>query len=105
LSTLGFAGQDEDVHELGFASRRGHSAHHTPTEARLLFWVEIARPERRMKSRELAKRHLALSRKTIMKLANCRPADEPLRQIFLSAPMIRKILGDHETTSSRTKQA
>jgi len=45
---------------------------------------------RRMKSRELAERQLALSRKTIMKLANSLPAEEPLRHIFLSAPKIRK---------------
>ncbi|MCU1260005.1 MAG: transcriptional regulator, putative ATPase, winged helix family [Bryobacterales bacterium] len=43
--------------------------------------------------RDLAERHLALSRATIMKLANSMPAEEPLRQKFLSAPMIRKILG------------
>jgi len=34
------------------------------------------------KSRELAERHLALSRDTVMKLANSLPAEEPLRQIF-----------------------
>ena len=45
--------------------------------------------------RDLAERHLALSRETIMKLANSLPAEEPLRRIFLSAPMIRKILGDN----------
>jgi hypothetical protein len=45
---------------------------------------------------DLAARHLALSRETIMKLANSLPAEEPLRRIFLSAPMIRKILGDSE---------
>jgi DNA-binding winged helix-turn-helix (wHTH) protein/tetratricopeptide (TPR) repeat protein len=47
--------------------------------------------------RDLAERHLALSRATIMKLANSMSAEEPLRQKFLSAPMIRKILGDGET--------
>jgi hypothetical protein len=60
---------------------------------------------RRMKSRELAKRHLALSRETIMKLANCLPAEEPLRQTFLSAPMVRKILGNGETPGLRAKEA
>ncbi len=55
----------------------------------------------RIKSRELAKRHLALSRDTIMKLANSLPAEEPLRHIFLSAPMIRKILGDSLPPVSR----
>jgi len=44
--------------------------------------------------RDLAERHRALSRETIMKLANSFPTEEPLRQIFLSAPMIRKILGE-----------
>jgi DNA-binding winged helix-turn-helix (wHTH) protein/tetratricopeptide (TPR) repeat protein len=48
------------------------------------------------KSRELAERHLALSRDTIMKLANSLLAEEPLRHIFLSAPVIHKILGDSE---------
>ena len=46
----------------------------------------------RMKSREPAERHRALSRDTIMKLANSLPEEEPLRQIFLSAPLIRKVL-------------
>jgi FixJ family two-component response regulator/DNA-binding winged helix-turn-helix (wHTH) protein/tetratricopeptide (TPR) repeat protein len=59
----------------------------------------------RVKSRESAKRHLALSRETIMKLANSLPPDEPLRQIFLSAPMISKILSDAETRRSRAKEA
>jgi ATP/maltotriose-dependent transcriptional regulator MalT len=48
----------------------------------------------RMKQRDAAKKHRELSRATIMKLANSLPVDEPLRQIFLSAPVIRKILGD-----------
>jgi tetratricopeptide (TPR) repeat protein len=55
--------------------------------------------------RDLAERHRALSRETIMKLANSLPAEEPLRKIFLSAPMIRKILGDGETPKSRAKEA
>jgi tetratricopeptide (TPR) repeat protein len=46
---------------------------------------------------DLAERHLALSRATIMKLANSMPAEEPVRQKFLSAPMIRKIIDDGET--------
>jgi tetratricopeptide (TPR) repeat protein len=48
--------------------------------------------------RDLAERHLALSRATIMKLANSMSAEEPLRQKFLSAPMVRKILDDGETS-------
>jgi len=55
--------------------------------------------------RDLAERHRALSRETIMTLANSLPAEEPLRQIFLSAPMIRKILGDGETPRSRAQEA
>jgi len=43
--------------------------------------------------RDLAERHLALSRETIMKLANSLPPEEPLRQTFLSAPMVRRIVG------------
>jgi tetratricopeptide (TPR) repeat protein len=48
----------------------------------------------RIKQRDAAKKHRELSRATILKLANSLPADEPLRQIFLSAPLVRKILGD-----------
>jgi DNA-binding winged helix-turn-helix (wHTH) protein/tetratricopeptide (TPR) repeat protein len=55
--------------------------------------------------RDLAERHIALSRETIMKLANSLPADEPLRQIFLSAPMISKILGTGETPSVTATKA
>jgi len=44
--------------------------------------------------RDLAERHLVLSRETLMKLANSLPTEEPLRQTYLSAPMVRKILGD-----------
>jgi hypothetical protein len=44
--------------------------------------------------RELADRHLALSRETITSLANSLPADEPLRQTFLSAPLIRSVLDE-----------
>ena len=55
--------------------------------------------------RDLAERHLALSRETIIKLANSLPAEEPLRRIFLSASMIREILGDSEAPGSRAKEA
>ena len=56
--------------------------------------------------RDLAKRHFELSRETIMKLANSLPAEEPLRQTFLSAPMIRRILGDRvEIPGLRAKRA
>jgi DNA-binding winged helix-turn-helix (wHTH) protein/tetratricopeptide (TPR) repeat protein len=55
--------------------------------------------------RDSADRHLALSRDTIMKLANSLPAEETLRQTFLSAPMIRNILGDSESPRSRAKEA
>ena len=44
--------------------------------------------------RELAEYHRALSRDTIMKLANSLPAEEPLRNIFLSDPVVRRVLGD-----------
>jgi hypothetical protein len=55
--------------------------------------------------RDLADRQLALRRKTVMKLANSLPTEEPLRQTFLSAPMIRKILGDDITPKSRAIEA
>jgi hypothetical protein len=54
---------------------------------------------------EVAERHLALSRETILKLANSLPAEEPLRQIFLSAPMVRKILGEGETPRALAQEA
>jgi DNA-binding winged helix-turn-helix (wHTH) protein/tetratricopeptide (TPR) repeat protein len=44
--------------------------------------------------RDLAERHRALSRDTIMKLANSLPLDAALREIFLSAPIVRKVLAD-----------
>jgi len=53
--------------------------------------------------RDLAERHLALSRETIMKLANSLPAEEPLRQTFLSSPMVRSVLGDGKTEGRRPK--
>jgi len=53
--------------------------------------------------RDSAERHRALSRETITKLANSLPAEEPLRQIFLSAPVIRKILDDGETPRARAQ--
>jgi hypothetical protein len=45
--------------------------------------------------------HRELSRATILKLANSLAAEELLRQIFLSAPMVRNIIGDGETTGLR----
>jgi hypothetical protein len=55
-------------------------------------------------NRELADRHRELSRATIMKLANSLPADEPLWQTFLSAPLIRKVM-DEGTTMPRPNEA
>jgi hypothetical protein len=52
--------------------------------------------------RDLAERQLALSRETVMKLANSLPTEEPLRQTFLSAPMIRKILRNNAEKSKVT---
>jgi hypothetical protein len=52
--------------------------------------------------RDLAERHQALSRETIMKLADSLPAEEPLRRTFLSAPMVLKILRKVETPSLRS---
>jgi hypothetical protein len=40
--------------------------------------------------RDLAQRHLALSRETIMKLANSLAGEEPPRQTFFLAPAIRE---------------
>ena len=55
--------------------------------------------------RDLAERHRALSCDTIMKLANSLPAEEPLRQTFLSAPIVLKILREGETPSLRSRGA
>lgn len=56
---------------------------------------------RKSSNRDLAEHHLALSRETVMKLANSLLPEEPLRQTFLSAPTIRKILGDGDIPISR----
>jgi hypothetical protein len=45
--------------------------------------------------RDFAECHLALSRETIMKLANSVSTEEPLRQTYLSAPAVRKILSNN----------
>lgn len=42
---------------------------------------------------ELAESHLALSRETIMKLANSLPAKQPLQKAFLADPVVRRVLG------------
>ena len=59
----------------------------------------------RMGEQDSAAKHRELSRATIMKLADSLPAEEPLRKTFLSAPMIRKILGDSKIAVSRSKHA
>jgi len=55
--------------------------------------------------RDLAERQRALSRDTIVKLANSMPAEEPLRTKFLSAPAIRKVLGASKTQALRAREA
>jgi DNA-binding winged helix-turn-helix (wHTH) protein/tetratricopeptide (TPR) repeat protein len=42
---------------------------------------------------ELAESYLALSRETIMKLANSLPAKQPLQKAFLADPVVRRVLG------------
>jgi DNA-binding winged helix-turn-helix (wHTH) protein len=54
-------------------------------------------------NRDLAERHRALSLDTIMKLANSLPAGEPLQDTFLSAPRVRKVLGESKSAVSRAK--
>jgi tetratricopeptide (TPR) repeat protein len=44
-----------------------------------------------------ADHHRELSRATILKLADSLGAEEPLRETFLSAPSVRKVLGNGET--------
>jgi DNA-binding winged helix-turn-helix (wHTH) protein/tetratricopeptide (TPR) repeat protein len=46
--------------------------------------------------------HRELSRATIMKLANSLGPEEPLRTTFLSAPSVRKVLGNAEATAGTT---
>jgi hypothetical protein len=48
---------------------------------------------------EAAEYHRELSCPTILKLADSLAAEEPLRKTFLSAPSVRKVLGNSETTS------
>jgi hypothetical protein len=48
----------------------------------------------RLGNQDLAEHHRESSRATILQLANSLPADEPLRQTFLSSAMVFNILGD-----------
>ncbi len=57
--------------------------------------------ERTGKSGE-ADHHRALSRTTLLQLAQSLPAAEPLRHTFLSAPAVAKVLGDAERISRST---
>ena len=54
---------------------------------------------KRMGKSDVAEQHRALSRATILQLANSLPADEPLRSTFLSAPAVVQVLGEAERTS------
>ena len=47
---------------------------------------------------ESADRHRELSRETILKLADSLATEETLRKTFLSAPSVRRVLGNVETT-------
>jgi hypothetical protein len=58
-----------------------------------------------MGNRDLAERHRESGCATIMKLANSLPADEPLRKTFLSALLVRRILGDSEIEIPQSKPA
>jgi DNA-binding winged helix-turn-helix (wHTH) protein/tetratricopeptide (TPR) repeat protein len=60
---------------------------------------------RTLGNRDLAERHREASCTTIMKLADSLPADEPLRQTFLSAPLVRTVLGDWEASPLPAKEA
>jgi hypothetical protein len=65
------------------------------SEAPLASWrVHAVAAELHQSDSELAEYYLALSRYTIMKLANSLPVEEPLRNAFLSDPVVRKVLGD-----------
>jgi len=47
---------------------------------------------------ESAYHHCELSRATIVKLADSLAVEEPLRKTFLSAPSVRKVLENFEST-------
>ncbi len=49
------------------------------------------------KNSESSEHHHQLSRATILKLADSLAAEEPLRKTFLSAPSVRKVLGNADT--------
>ena len=48
---------------------------------------------------DVAAHHRALSRATILHLAQSLPADAPLRHTFLAAPAVVKVIGDAEHAS------
>jgi hypothetical protein len=54
---------------------------------------------------EAAEHHRELSRATILKLAASLPAEEPLRKTFLSAPSVRQVLGNSETTNGKRSRS
>jgi DNA-binding winged helix-turn-helix (wHTH) protein/tetratricopeptide (TPR) repeat protein len=56
-------------------------------------------------NREAAEHHRELSRATILKLADSLPAGEPLRKTFLSAPSVRQLLGNGETTNGKRSRS
>src|SRR5208282_3073581 len=51
------------------------------------------------KKSEASEHHRELSRATILKLADSLPSEEPIRRIFLSAPSVRRVLGNGVTTN------
>jgi tetratricopeptide (TPR) repeat protein len=54
---------------------------------------------------DAAEHHRELSRATILKLADSLPAEEPLRSTFLSAPSVRKVLENDETTNGKRSRS
>ena len=52
-----------------------------------------------------ADQHRALNRATILKLAESLPAEEPLRKIFLSALLVRKVLGNDEISNGASSRS
>jgi tetratricopeptide (TPR) repeat protein len=55
---------------------------------------------------EAAEHHRELSRAIVLKLADTLSAEGPLREIFLSAASVRKVLGNGETTNgARSRSA
>jgi len=76
------------LHRNGFI----HGAGLRGALGRLAGSLEAAEIDEDAGNLQSARLHRDVSRATILRLANSLPAEEPLRQIFLSAPAVARIL-------------